>query len=172
MLTWHFRWRLAAGATALLALLLLAGPAPADDRHEGYYYPEVTTLETYPARAPTLPDSNRVRRLAFVIGLAQEQASRPYPARWAIFAKGTEAEKLLIVALQDGVIATEYQARAMLALMTAGARSLPFFDAEALEANYTFLDLLALMGFEQLTVSDGRSYAIQYDLVLQEPAPQ
>ena len=172
MVTWLSRRRSATGLAALLVLILLAGPVPAQDRHEGYYYPEVTTTETYPARAPTLPDSDRVRRLAFVIGLAQEQTTRPYPPRWAIFAKGAEAQKLLIVALQDGVIATEYQARAMLALMTAGARSLPFFDSEALEANYTFLDLLALMGFEQLTVSDGRSYAIQYDIVLQEPAPQ
>ena len=164
----------AIGPFRLLALLaivwgLSTAPAAADDRHEGYYYPEVTTHETYPARAPTLPDSDRLRRIAFVVALAQQQTNRPYPPRWAIFAKGAEAQKLLIVAMQDGVIATEYQARAMLALMTAAARGLPGFDAEALEDNYTFLDLLAIMGFEQLTVSDGRSYALQFEIVLQQP---
>lgn len=156
-----------AAALALVLILAAGQPVRADDRHEGYYYPEVTTRETYPARAPTLPDSDRLRRVSFIVALAQQQTNRPYPPRWAIFAKGAEAEKLLIVALQDGVIATEYQARAMLAMLTAVARGLPGFDAEALDENYTFLDLLAIMGFELLTVSDGRDYAIQFDITLQ-----
>ncbi len=153
---------------ALVLVALAAAPVGAEDRHEGYYYPEVTTRETYPARAPTLPDSDRLRRISFVVALAQQQSNRPYPPRWAIFAKGAEAEKLLIVAMQDGVIATEYQARAMLALLTAASRGLPGFDAEALDENYTFLDLLAIMGFERLTVSNGRDYAIQFDIELQQ----
>jgi hypothetical protein len=146
--------------------------AQAQDRHEGYYYPEVTVRETYPARAATLPDSDRLRRIAFVVALAQEQTARPYPPRWAIFAKGTEAEKLLIIAMEDGVIATIHQARAMLAMMTAVTRGLPGFDDTAVEDSYTFLDLLAIMGFERLTVSDGRSYALQFDIELQPPGGQ
>ena len=158
-----------AGFFLMIAVALGPGTsAQAEDRHEGYYYPEVTTEETYPARAPTLPDSDRLRRISFIVALAQQQANRPYPPRWAIFAKGAEAEKLIIVALQDGVIATEYQARAMLAMMTAVARGLPGFDAEALDENYTFLDLLAIMGFELLTVSNGRDYALQFNIALQE----
>lgn len=147
-------------AFAVLLILLSAAPASAD-RHEGYYYPEVTSRETYVARAATMPDSDRARRLAFVIGMTQEQIAQPYPPQWAIFAKGTEAEKLIIVSLNRDSLVTIYQARGLLAQMTAMARATPFFVDSGVEARYTFLDLLKMIGFRQLTISDGQTYAHQ-----------
>ena len=135
--------------------------AEASDRHELYYYPEVTSQETYVARAPSLPDSDRQRRLGFVIGFTQQQYERPYFPPVAIFAKGTDAEKMLIVATTDGVIGSLYQARAYLAQLTSIARVSPVFVDNRVEDFYTFLDLLVLMGFEQLTISDGRTYSHQ-----------
>ncbi|NNG03842.1 MAG: molybdopterin-guanine dinucleotide biosynthesis protein A, partial [Inquilinus sp.] len=55
-----------------------------------------------------------------------------------------------------------FQARAMLAQMTAVARSTEVFIQNQVEETYTFLDLLKLLGFKQLTISDGHSYAHQY----------
>lgn len=131
------------------------------DRHELYYYPEVTSRETYIARAPSLPDSDRQRRLGFVIGFTQQQYERSYFPPVAMFAKGTDAEKMLIVATTDGVISSLYQARAYLAQLTSIARVSPVFVDNRVEDFYTFLDLLVLMGFEQLTISDGRTYTHQ-----------
>ncbi|MEO1223117.1 MAG: molybdopterin-guanine dinucleotide biosynthesis protein A [Pseudomonadota bacterium] len=133
----------------------------ASDRHELYYYPEVTSRETYVARAPSLPDSDRQRRLGFVIGFTQQQYERPYFPPVAIFAKGTDAEKMLIVATTDGAIGSLYQARAYLAQLTSIARVSPVFVDNRVEDFYTFLDLLVLMGFEQLTISDGQTYTHQ-----------
>lgn len=148
---------------AVVVLLTIAAtlPASADDRHEGYYYPEVTSRETYVARADTMPDATRARRLAFVIGMTAEQQAQPFPPQWAVFAKGTEAEKLIIVSLSRDYLVTLYQARGLLAQMTAMARATPFFIESGVEDHYTFLDLLKLMGFRQLTVSDGQTYAHQ-----------
>ncbi|MCB9946253.1 MAG: molybdopterin-guanine dinucleotide biosynthesis protein A [Rhodospirillaceae bacterium] len=145
---------------AVLAVILSASTALAD-RHEGYYYPLVTSRETYVARAATMPDSDRARRLAFVIGMTQEQLAQPYPPQWAIFAKGTDAEKLIIVSLSRDYLVTLYQARGMLAQLTAMARTTPFFIDSGLEDRYTFLDLLKMIGFRQLTISDGQTYAHQ-----------
>ena len=108
-----------------------------------------------------MPDATRARRLAFVIGMTAEQQSLPFPPQWAVFAKGTEAEKLIIVSLSRDYLVTLYQARGLLAQMTAMARTTPVFVDSGVEDHYTFLDLLKLMGFRQLTISDGQTYAHQ-----------
>src|SRR3546814_16794449 len=70
----------------------------------------------------------------------------PYPPQAAIFAKGSEAEKLIIVALVDGRIDTLYRARAIFAQMTAVARLLPMFSPLGVEDVYTFFDLAKIPG--------------------------
>lgn len=146
---------------AALTASLQSFVAAADDRHEGYYYPTVTSQETYPARAITLADSDRARRIGFIVGLTRQQLAQDYPPEVAIFTKGAEAEKMIIVALNRTAISSLYQARGMLAQMTAVARSTEVFIQNRVEDSYTFLDLLKLLGYRQLTVSDGHSYAHQ-----------
>lgn len=151
----------------LLATLTVTLPSitvMADDRHEEYYYPNVTSHEVYPARAITLPDSDRARRIGFVVGLTRQQLAQEYPPEVAIFTKGAEAEKLIIVALNRHAISSLYQARGMLAQMTSVARSTDVFIQNRVEDSYTFLDLLKLLGYQQLTVSDGHSYAHQISI--------
>lgn len=149
---------------AVLAAVMVAADVAAADRHEGYYYPTVTSRETYVARAITLPDSDRARRIGFIVGLTRQQLAQDYPPEVAIFTKGTEAEKMIIVALNRDAISSLFQARAMLAQMTAVARSTEVFIQNRVEDTYTFLDLLKLLGYELLTVTDGHSYAHQYTI--------
>jgi hypothetical protein len=150
-----------AGALALAGVLLAPTPAGADDRHVGYYYPPPQTIETYEARADTLPDSDRTRRIGFVVELTQQMLSNPYPPEFAVFAKGDEAEKMLIVALRDDVIDTLYRARALLALLTSVARATPLFQDYGVAEVFTFFALLKILGFSQLTISDGAGFAHQ-----------
>jgi len=147
---------------ATLAAGLIPPAAEAADRHEEYYYPTVTSRETYSARARTLPDSDRARRIGFIVGLTRQQLAQAYPPEIAIFTKGAEAEKMIIVALNRDAISSLYQARGLLAQMTAVARSTEVFIQNRVEDTYTFLDLLKLLGYEQLTISDGHSYAHQF----------
>ena len=154
-----------AGALALAGVLLVAAPAgaqePAGDRHDGYYYPTPQTVETYEARADTLEDSDRTRRIGFVIELTAQMLSNPYPPEFAVFAKGEEAEKLLIVAMRGGVIDTIYRARALLAMLTSVSRATPLFQDYGVAEVFTFFDLLKILGFAQLTISDGDGFAHQ-----------
>jgi len=134
------------------------------DRHAGYYYPEVATSETYTARAQTLPASDREARLDFVTQLTISQAQSPYPPQFAIFAKGSESDKLIITALDDEVFSTLYRARGVMAQMSAYARTTEFFVEHGVEDLFTFYDLLKLLGFSQLTITDGESWSHRVDI--------
>jgi hypothetical protein len=152
---------------AVLALVALTvvwrAPLAAnpDDRHEGYYYPMPGSVEAYVARVNTLSDSDRKRRLGFVIGITKELMGGRSAPNYAVFAKGDDAEKLIIIGLVDGQLNTVYRARAFFAMMTAVARVTPFFQENTIAEEATFFDLLKLLGFKQVTISDGVAFAHQ-----------
>jgi len=132
------------------------------DRHEGYYYPPLKDApEIYKARAVTLVEASRARRIAFVTALTNQMMKNAYPPPFAIFAKGDNAEKLIIVGLYEGAYNTLYRARGLLAILTARARMTPVFRKHQVEDIFTFFDFLKLQGFERLTITDGKSYSHQ-----------
>jgi hypothetical protein len=153
--------RMIFAALALVLTATILRPALAADTQTGYYYPKPKSTETYQARVATLPDSDRSRRIGFVTGLAKEIASKPYAAGYLMFAKGDEADKLIIVGMSDGELSTVYRARALLATLTASARTTQFFQQNAIAEYATFLDFLKLLGFKQVTITDGVAFAHQ-----------
>ena len=60
-----------------------------------------------------------------------------------------------------GRIDTLYRARAIFANMTAVARVMPLFRELGVEDWFTFFDLAKLLGFERITITDGRDFAHQ-----------
>jgi hypothetical protein len=150
--------RLAGGAVLIAA----AGAATAQekDRHAGYYYPPPTVSESYQAEATTMRDASRVRRIGFVTIIVNKSLTAAYPPPYVMFVKGDQAEKLIIVGMGD-YLAGVYQARALLAQLTAQARSTDVFKQVDRDFRLTFLDLLKMLGFEQVTVSDGKHYTLQ-----------
>ena len=159
--------RLKVTMLSLLLSVALIAPAAAQaprDRHAGYYYPQPVSIEAYKARSQTLPDTNRRRRIGFIINIAGSMRARPYPPMFDIFPKGENAEKLIIVSTRGDAYDTLYRARGLLARLTAFARVSPLFKKHAVEDYFTFLDLCKLMGFRQLTVSDGRHFAHQFKI--------
>lgn len=143
---------------------LAQAQSAAQDRHAGYYYPEPETREVYEARVPRLPGSDRLRRIGFVTVMTNEMLKNPYPPQFAIFAKGAEAEKLIISSLNENAYNTLYRARALFAMMTAIARSTQLFQEQPNADRFTFFDLAHLLGFEQITFTDGASFAHQIEL--------
>jgi hypothetical protein len=156
------RLRLLAVAGAAL-IMMLTGPAEAvaGDRHAEYYYPSPVTQETYSSRAATLDTASRELRLGFVTALTERDLGRSYPPRHAIFAKGEDAEKLIIVSMTAEGFHTLYQARGLLAQLTAEARGTQLFRELAVDNIFTYFDLLKMLGFVQLTISDGETFSHQ-----------
>ena len=74
-----------------------------------------------------MPGVSRTTRVGFVTGLTAQQSELPYPAQVAIFAKGAEASKLIIIGLTDIRMNTLYRARAILAMFPAMARTTDIF---------------------------------------------
>lgn len=146
---------------ALLLTALATGVVQAKDGHAGYYYPPVTSTETYEARAQVMEEAERQLRIGFIVAQTALQAKRDYPPRFAMYAKGGEAEKLIIVGLDGESFRTLYRARAVLAQLTARARKSDLFQDLAVQDLFTFFDLARMLGFEQITVTDGDQYAHQ-----------
>ncbi len=147
----------------ILGLLLLATSVQAQpvDRHEGYYYPQASSQEIYVARAKVLIDATRDKRLDFVNGLTASQLAGSYAPAYVVFAKGDRADRLIVVSLVSGQLDTVFRARALLAQLTAVARGSSFLQDYGVDNLFTFLDVLKLMGFTRVTLSDGDRFAHQ-----------
>ncbi|MGH7003638.1 MAG: molybdopterin-guanine dinucleotide biosynthesis protein A [Alphaproteobacteria bacterium] len=144
----------------LAAMLLQPAAAQDRDRHSGYYYPPPTVSESYDAEATPLTGANRVRRIGFITIIVHKTLTASYAPPYTMFVKGTEGEKLIIVGMGD-YVANVYQARGLLAQLTAQARTTEVFKEVDPDNRLTFLDLLKMLGFDQVTVSDGKSYTLQ-----------
>ena len=151
------------GLTASLLMLLAAAgdPAAAKDSHAGYYYPEPQTREVYASPLPVAPDAGERSRAAFVIGLTAQQEKLNHLPGYLLFAKGDDLQKLIIVATGDGQYDTLYRLRALLASLTAKARTSELFARSSQPEDLNFLDFCKLIGFTQVTVSNGKDVAHQ-----------
>lgn len=132
-----------------------------DDARAGYYYPPVTSVETFERTLAATPAANRAVRIGFVTQVTQQQLQAPSTPRYVIFAKGGEATEIIVVALDDQVFATLFRARAIMAQLSAPARQTAFFVEQNLADVATFYDMLKIMGFESLTLSDGVTWTHQ-----------
>ncbi len=143
----------------LLALIFVSSlgvvGSSAAEKHIGYYYPEISSEESYQAPLPQLPGVSRLSRVGFVTQLDQLQKKKPYPPTYHMFAKGGNAEKLIIVATEQGRYDTLFRLRGLLASMTADARTSPLFQKLGHVEQLNFFDLLKMAGFDELVVTNG-----------------
>lgn len=143
-----------------LAVLLIALALPAQADQEGYYYPSVGSVEVFErdlTGAAARP--GRDVRVGFVTQVTKAQLAADHAPRFSIFAKGAQAEHMIIVALDDEVFKTIFRARAVLAQLTSNARGTDFFINNGIETTATWFDLAKLLGFRDLVISDGHSWS-------------
>lgn len=157
----------------LLALaLVLPGfgpPAMAQegekDSHAGYYYPPAQSNETYISRLAKMESVSKRSRVGFIVGLNAMQLKRGYAPGYHMFAKGADAQKLIIIATEEYRYNTLYRLRALMASLTANARKTPLFSESEAPEELNFLDLMKLAGFTQVTISNGKDVTHQIFVV-------
>jgi hypothetical protein len=132
-----------------------AKPAASEDRYIGYYYPKPNSTEIYESSMQTIDGVDRAQRVQFVTVVSQGTIQSSYRVPYAVFVKGEKAEKLIIVGLAPGEFGTIYRMRALLANMTTMSRMSPFFQERTVAEDATFFDLMKLLGFTSLTITDG-----------------
>ena len=133
-----------------------ATTAPAgEDRYVGYYYPKPTSTETFESTMQTIAGAERAQRIQFVTVVSQGTIQSAYRVPYAVFAKGEKADRMIIVGMQQGELNTVYRMRALLANLTTMSRLSPFFQEKTVAEDATFFDLLKLLGFQSVTITDG-----------------
>ncbi len=126
------------------------------DRQEGYHYPPVETEEDFTRHLiADAPPADADLRERFVTLITRAQLDAPETPRFVVFAKGTDSKRLIIVALDDQVFRTIFRARAVLAQLSSNLRESPLFVQRGLDTTATFFDMLQLLDFDSLTVTDG-----------------
>ena len=145
-------------ATIALTWMMFASAA-AEDRREGYNYPPIVSEEVFIREIAAPPRSNRAVRTNFINEITKAQLAAPANPRFAIFAKGSKAEHMVIIALDDEIFKTLYRARAQMAQLTSNARGTDFFRSENLQFTATWFDLAKLLGFEDIVISDGDTWS-------------
>jgi hypothetical protein len=135
--------------------------ASGEDRYVGYYYPKPASVETYESTMKPIDGVDRPQRVQFVTVISQGTLQSAYRVPYAVFVKGEKADKLIVVGLQAGELNTVYRQRALLANMTTMARLSPFFQEHTVAEDATFFDLLKLLGFSSVTITDGEKAAHQ-----------
>lgn len=138
-----------------------AQSAGGEERYIGYYYPKPTSTETFESRIQTVAGVDRTQRVQFVTVISQGTLQSNYRVPYAVFVKGEKADRLIVVGLQAGELNTIYRIRALLANMTTMARLSPFFQEHTVAEDATFFDLLKLLGFHDVTVTDGEKLTHQ-----------
>lgn len=138
-----------------------AKPAAPEDRYVGYYYPRPTSTETFTSSMQTIQGVDRAQRIQFVTVVSQGTLQSAYRVPYAVFAKGEKGDKLIIVGLQPGELSSVYKMRGVLANMTTMSRLSPFFQERTVAEDATFFDLLKLLGFQSLTITDGEKLTHQ-----------
>jgi hypothetical protein len=141
-----------------------ATPKADDDRYVGYYYPKPTAIETYTSPMQTIAGAERAQRVQFATVVSQGTIQSAYRVPYAVFVKGEKADKMIIVGLQPGEMSTIFRARAILANMTTMSRLSPFFQERTIAEDANFFDLLKLLGFQQITISDGDKFTHQVNI--------
>ena len=132
-----------------------------EDRYVGYYYPKPTSTETFESTMQMIAGAERAQRIQFVTVVSQGTIQSAYRVPYAVFAKGEKADRMIIVGMQQGELNTVYRMRALLANMTTMSRLSPFFQERTVAEDATFFDLLKLLGFRELTVTDGEKVTHQ-----------
>ncbi len=133
-----------------------ATPAPAgEDRYIGYYYPKPTSTEIFESSMQTIAGTTRTQRIQFVTVVAMGTLQSAYRVPYAVFAKGEKGDKLIIIGMQPGEMNSIYRMRGVLANMTTMSRLSPFFQERTVAEDATFFDLLKLLGFASVTITDG-----------------
>ena len=142
-----------------LVFCLFAPALVAQDRYVGYYYPDITSEEVFDrvVRSPGI--ATKAVRVDFLTQLTKAQLAAPEAPQYAFFAKGTDSSELIIIGLDDQTFKTLFRARAVMAQMTANVRSSPIFAGESLQFVATFYDLLQILEFDSLVLSDGETWA-------------
>jgi len=125
----------------------------------GRSYPPTTSSETPEIRFGPMVGVSSPQRQFFVDQINLAAASGPRLVPVVAQAVGDDKSTLLFMSLSSEQTPTPYLARAMLARMTSILRFAPAITEMGLSNEFDIYNMAAVLGFERIVVSDGRTFS-------------
>lgn len=131
---------------------------------EGTYYPQISSVETPDIRFAQMAGVGPQERRFFTdqVNLAATTPGRTVPI--VAQAVGENRETLVLIYLDAEGAMTPFLARAILARLTSVSRFAPAIAEMGVSSEFDIYNMAAVLGFEQIIVSDGRDFAHQANL--------
>lgn len=143
----------------------LTAPAVSEKTGAGVYYPPPTSFEVPEVRVDELVGVGPQQRSLVVDQLNVAVASNGGLLPIVVQAVGEGRTTLVFTYLDADSTMTSYVARGILARLTSLSRFLPAITEFGLSREIDVYNLTALLGFERIIVTDGRSFAHEATLV-------
>lgn len=133
---------------------------------EGLYFPPITDTETEISHYSMMVDASPVKRQFLADLINMETSGRGMTAPIVIQVTGENKAVLVVMVPDTDRILTPYTARALLARMTSIIRFAPAIAEMGLSEELDIYDVAAVLGFNQIIVTDGSiaSYATEIEL--------
>ncbi len=151
----------------LTIFLLLSSAVMAEDR---LYFPKPSVTRTVIAQSGLIQEASPLNRQNLADFMNVEISNRPYPPHMSVQVLGVKGEALLITAHQNDFINSTYRAEAAMARFSSLTRTMPVFVQSGIGPYVNFTDMLAMLGFKALILSDGVAFAYQVNIQQPEKA--
>ena len=130
----------------------------------GVFFPPPVSFDTHQVRFGTMAGVGPTERQLFIdrINLTATASGQSVPI--AAQSVGDDRKTLVFMLLGSDGPTTPYMARAILARLTSITRFAPEIAEMGLSSEFDIYNMAAVLGFQQIVVTDGRAFAHQAHL--------
>ena len=151
-------------AIFLLNMFLIFGDAEGKELAGYQFYPTPKGIENYKSRRRVLSNTQNKTRIVFVNNILRSFFQRGAQERVLVFAKGKNAENMIIMDSVDGNLSTIFKVRAFIEVLPVLLRNTPIYRKFKNNEIPPFLDLAKMNGFKTVTFTDGDKYSYKFIL--------
>ena len=151
-------------AIFLLNIFFIFGEVGGKELNGHQFYPTPKVIENYKSRRRVLTSTQNKTRIAFVNNILRAFIHRDAKERVFVFAKGKNAENMIIMDSVNGNLNTIFKVRAFIEVLPVLLRNSPIYRKFKNSEIPPFLDLAKMNGFKTITFTDGDKYSFRFIL--------
>ena len=151
-------------AIFLLNIFFIFGEVEGRELDGHQFYPTPKVIENYKSRRRVLTSTQNKTRIAFVNNILRAFIHRDAKERVFVFAKGKNAENMIIMDSVNGNLNTIFKVRAFIEVLPVLLRNSPIYRKFKNSEIPPFLDLAKMNGFKTVIFTDGDKYSFRFIL--------
>jgi hypothetical protein len=151
-------------AIFLLNIFFIFGEVGGKELNGHQFYPTPKVIENYKSRRRVLTGTQNKTRIAFANNILRAFIHRDVKERVFVFAKGKNAENMIIMDSVNGNLNTIFKVRAFIEVLPVLLRNTPIYRKFKNSEIPPFLDLAKMNGFKTVIFTDGDKYSFRFIL--------